>query len=359
MRIAVIFASLMAINSAATAAELKWPLLEEVLTAPAELRFDKAKIRDVVISISRGYRIEMVVDEKSLEDAALTNEPVSGSAKCNTLAEALTALLSPHHLGWTIEDDVVSITTREQLPFRRITRIYRATDAKSAQKIAAEMPKRYKPGTWTGVDNRPYAHAYGRAVIIRHNAEDHVSIGKSFADELTLAKGDGSSLLPATLCQQRDVEFVDAKLCDVAAWLEKQSGLKVRIHERSLNENNLDPQMRFTANAKHRSLSNGLTTVLAQHNLQWFVRDEVLTIASDEDPIEVHAVHDIRSLVLDDDYNALQDFILTNVTFWREQSGPPPIHFAVPHHVVIEADYQEQLQLAKKLEALRVALRKD
>jgi hypothetical protein len=102
------------------------PTLDEVLRSPAELEFRDTSLAVVASKLSQQYRINVLLREKSLADAAIAPEQkISRKVKGETLGGALTALLAPSEFAWTRQGEVLLITTKESAGWERTTHIYR------------------------------------------------------------------------------------------------------------------------------------------------------------------------------------------------------------------------------------------
>jgi hypothetical protein len=105
----------------------------EALAAPARsFEFFEAPLTEVVNRIKEDHEIPIVLDEKALADAAIgTDTLITKNLKGITLRSALKLMLKDHALSYAIRDEVLIITTQEQVdtnPDYRPTKVYPVAD---------------------------------------------------------------------------------------------------------------------------------------------------------------------------------------------------------------------------------------
>lgn len=105
----------------------------EALSAPARnFEFFEAPLTEVINRIKEDHEIPIVLDEKALADAAIgTDTLITKSLRGITLRSALKLMLKDHALSYAIRDEVLIITTQEQVdtnPDYRPTKVYPVAD---------------------------------------------------------------------------------------------------------------------------------------------------------------------------------------------------------------------------------------
>lgn len=329
---------------------------------PADLTFDDAKLKDVAEWLAKKYRINVFLDEKSLAATRLSDVLITKSATSDTLAVALIDVLKPYSLKWVSEDEVLYLSAAER--WEHVVHVYRTESPKTAKEVCSRLVREYLPGTWATADEYRdgRATAYGRAVVIERSSVDHFMIRRKFADVLTRLDADASNLLPPNLLVRGDVEFVDAKLIDVAKWFGKETGLKVYINEQSLKNEAISLDTRFTKRITNVSMAAALDLCLRDETIGWSCSGRFLTIASQESlqGVPMTAVYDARGLVLHDgtDLDGLVDLVTSFVPgeFLREGNGHTPIKYAEPGYIVVELPFKAQRVIAPLIQELRWAL---
>ncbi len=89
--------------------------VQKALAEPAELDFDQTSLKDVLEAIGIRHRINIILDEKSFNDASIPFEtPITINVKGVSLRSALRLMLQQHSLNYLLDDgidNVLIITT--------------------------------------------------------------------------------------------------------------------------------------------------------------------------------------------------------------------------------------------------------
>src|SRR4029450_186739 len=89
----------------------------------------EARLRDAIESLSRQFQVQMLVSAKHLSDAGINvDAPVTKQLQNLPLESILRLLLEDFDLGFTIRDNVIVITSHEDLEGQLKTRIYPVLD---------------------------------------------------------------------------------------------------------------------------------------------------------------------------------------------------------------------------------------
>ena len=113
-------------NRARSEEELR---IEKSLNSPVSLHFDEAPLKDVIDEIRQQIEINIVIDRLGLEEVgATTNSPVSIDLNGIKLKSILNLMLEPLDLDYTIQDDVLKITSKMRQQGRLITATYPVAD---------------------------------------------------------------------------------------------------------------------------------------------------------------------------------------------------------------------------------------
>lgn len=103
--------------------------IEQALAAPTQLEFIETPLQDVVDYLKDFHGIEIQIDEKALEDSGIGKDsPITKNLKGISLRSALELMLRDLELTYTIEHEVLLITTREEAKTHLITTIYPVAD---------------------------------------------------------------------------------------------------------------------------------------------------------------------------------------------------------------------------------------
>ncbi|HEX4129628.1 MAG TPA: hypothetical protein VHZ24_06265 [Pirellulales bacterium] len=103
----------------------------KALAEPTELEFIETPLQDVVEYLKTRHNIEIQLDKKALEEAALPPDtPVTRNLKGITLRSALRLMLRelPAELTYIIRDEVLLITSKTQADLLTTTKVYPVAD---------------------------------------------------------------------------------------------------------------------------------------------------------------------------------------------------------------------------------------
>jgi hypothetical protein len=101
----------------------------KALDEPTELEFIETPLSDVVEYLKTRHNIEIQLDKKALEEAAIQPDtPISRNLKGVTLRSALRLMLREYDLTYVIRDEVLQITTRTAADLLLTTKVYPVAD---------------------------------------------------------------------------------------------------------------------------------------------------------------------------------------------------------------------------------------
>jgi hypothetical protein len=103
--------------------------IEQALTEPVEFEFLDTPLTDVVAFIADSFSIPVYLDGKALEDAGVTPDtPITFQAREIKLESALNLMLGQLEIGFTIENEMLLISTAEELNSTMEIRVYPVGD---------------------------------------------------------------------------------------------------------------------------------------------------------------------------------------------------------------------------------------
>jgi type II secretory pathway component GspD/PulD (secretin) len=106
--------------------------IEQAMTGPVEFEFIETPINDVAAFIADSFGIPVYLDRKALEDAGITpDDPVTFQSREVKLESALNLMLGQLELDYAIENEVLLISTQEELNSTLDTRVYPVADLTS------------------------------------------------------------------------------------------------------------------------------------------------------------------------------------------------------------------------------------
>ncbi|HMC10694.1 MAG TPA: hypothetical protein VKH44_05370, partial [Pirellulaceae bacterium] len=99
--------------------------IREALDRPVELDFDNVPLKDAVKHLRKSLKIPIVLSLKKLEEASVSPDtPVTQKLAAGPAARQLETLLKELELDFVIRDEVLQITTPEDVESQLVTRIY-------------------------------------------------------------------------------------------------------------------------------------------------------------------------------------------------------------------------------------------
>jgi TolA-binding protein len=103
--------------------------INAALDSPTDVQFFETPLQDVVDYLRLFHEIPIELDKRALEDVGIaTDVPITRSLQGITLRSALRLLLRDLDLTYTVEDEVLQITTPEEAEIRLSTVVYPVTD---------------------------------------------------------------------------------------------------------------------------------------------------------------------------------------------------------------------------------------
>ena len=103
--------------------------IEKALESRTSLEFIETPLQDVVDYLKDFHEIEIQIDKRALDDVGVgTDTPITRNLKNISLRSALNLMLGEHDLTYTIADEVLLITTREEAATRLTTKVYPVAD---------------------------------------------------------------------------------------------------------------------------------------------------------------------------------------------------------------------------------------
>ena len=137
------------------------------LKNPISLHFDNAPLAQVLKFISETQGINVVVDEAGLSEEGLTSSiPVSINLDGITMKSAMNLLLKPLNLDYTIEDEVLKITSKLRQQGDMVASVYQVADLVVPVSIHPPTSQFQKgTGFGSGFQNIPSFRANGLAQV--------------------------------------------------------------------------------------------------------------------------------------------------------------------------------------------------
>ncbi len=375
--------------------------VQKALAEPAELDFDQTSLKDVLEAIGIRHRINIILDEKSFNDASIPFEtPITINVKGVSLRSALRLMLQQHDLNYLLDDgadNVLIITTdacraKEHLDVRLFD-VHELTPPPNEylladpeyDEIVEVITGTIAPQTWTSAGGAGSVAPFGDMLVVAQTDEVQAMIPPLLAALETARKQqqpaakDSARAIPAAsatpedglrpqLDARIDVDFDQTSLTDVADWF-KVKGLPMQIDSKALGDANIPIETPITFNARNVRASWALKTLLKSHDLTYYVDQGQVLITTDAKAKErlftrVYPVADLlrgdsqdSTAVPEADYDDLIEIITRTVwpTTWDSSGGPGsivPVRVAKAIVVAQSADVHRQIDsLFEKMRA--------
>ncbi len=170
---------------------------EAILRQPARFEFVDTPLSDAIAYLANQHNIEIQLDRKGLADAAVDpSAPVTASLrKPIALESALHLILDEFDLTFTVQDEVMKITSKEKADEVLITVVYPVSDLLSRQRnwgpLMNMITNTVQPDSWddNGGPGSMQPFTKGGLLIISQKRDVHAEIRELLANmRLELAK---------------------------------------------------------------------------------------------------------------------------------------------------------------------------
>ncbi len=155
--------------------------IEEALLAPGQVEFVDAPLSEAVEQLQQRFGIAIGVDVAAMEEAGITTDArVNGSYSDISLRSILHHLLRPLQLTYVIRDEILLITTQEELEQSVEVRVYRIEKPNNATvsltKFAEMLPNLIEPDSWTEQGGETFCTTYDDKLVVRSSPDVHDQI---------------------------------------------------------------------------------------------------------------------------------------------------------------------------------------
>jgi hypothetical protein len=409
--------------------------MKEALGKQVNWKFKELPLGEVVEALRKELKISLHLDRRPLEELGITSDsPVTFEMSGVTARSALYLLLRDLDLTTMIHGEILVITTPEMADANLITQTYDVADlvlveggeGSDFNTLIDMITKTVKPMTWDEVGGSGSIQSFEspgiHALVISQTDEIHDQIVELFADLRALRRQDigpkhvpqvgsapaDNNPLPAissartavrasderirkALKKTVDVHISQASLSEVAAYLEKECGEKIRIDLPAIAEKDEDgrnqmmfgpseprlsagevekkvSEIKISAHFNRVSVATALDFMLLDEGLSWTVLEECLLITSKTNA-ESHLhkrtydISDLPSYRTDEgktvpDYERLIDTIEASIqpNSWGKFDGPGSITSFEAEGIqalAVAQTWQNQEKIVTLLEDLR------
>lgn len=178
--------------------------IKEALAKPTEMTFIEAPLSEVIDYLKGHHRIEIQLDKRALSDVGIeADSPITTNLRGVSLRSALKLLLRELNLTWTIQDEVLLITTPEEAEMRLTTKVIDVSDLvvcldeddedwDDYTTLIDAITTSSSPTTWDDVGGpgsiTGASLSTAKVLIVSQTREVHEEVAKLLADIREIAK---------------------------------------------------------------------------------------------------------------------------------------------------------------------------
>lgn len=294
--------------------------IEAALSGKVSVDVTDQPLNEVVKSLANQAQITFVITRKIEDAGVLRDQPVTMTLKNVSLRSVLRNLLGNLNLTYMIKDEVLKITTVEDVvsPENVLMRVYPVKDLVATGKKSpnGESELRFnaledfvqlgiEPDAWSDVGGAGSAMGFhnSASLVVSNRRDIHERVSSLLAAlrEVKAAQTPESrKALPVSVPVLQDVdlevqrrietalaktvsyEFKDAPLKEVCAKISDDVGLPILLTKK-IEDAGVEPNQPVSIKVEKISLRSFLRLLLGDLNLTYYVKDEVLKITTVED----------------------------------------------------------------------------
>jgi hypothetical protein len=285
------------------------------LQSKIDVDFKDATLTTVAEFFENALGVNVYFNRRALNEVAVdpATTPVTLNVKGISAQSALRLVLAPHDLTWTVENEVLAITTPDAVNQELVTRVYPVGDLEEtdhSQETSAPardrldslielMQTTIQPQSWDDVGGPGNMDALQQNLVVTQTIEVHEEIQDLLAAIRRVRKaldsndwktaypaypsstGPQYEALEAALLKRVSLKLDRVSLVELAADLTNNYGVSTVLNARALDDIGLDPSKTLVSlKAKEITLRSALRLMLSEHDLTWVLQDEVLQITT-------------------------------------------------------------------------------
>lgn len=347
-------------------------LMPAKLTARAKVDLSSASLTELVAWLREEQKLVVLLNQKALADAdVLASEPVSDWLADEPIYLLLDRLRSLK-LGWYYENEVLYITSAEEVENRLATVPYNIGDlldaGYEADSLEETIESTVAASEWDSVGGSGSLTFIGDVMFVRQTDAIHREVQgllaalRKHARQTFILDPPKHHIFRQQLDGNVSVDFVDMPLEAAVKQLSESTGVDIRLNLTALRGVRIREREPVTVRLADRKLRTVLQAMIMDLNLSWTLRDGVLWITTPEEVKSLlkTAVYDVRDLCRDaDESDALTEAITSqaDAQTWDEVGGSGSICFAKPGTMVIRNEERVLATVLDLLETYRTALR--
>ncbi len=330
--------------------------IAKALDTPTPLEFFETPLTDIAAFLAEYHDIAVRFDERALEDAGIALDmPITFQVDKIKLRNALKLMLGKKDLGVHIRHEALFITTYDYLRNEVSTQVYSIYDLLGQDRDGEGeawvdiIVSTVSPDSWDEQGGPGAIASYRGRLVVTQTDEVHSQLqsllsgmrkyhlaakaapGKPLPTVIECEDGGrGLEAWNAILAKELNLEFVDTPLSDVILFLSDKLGVPVKLDERALEDSAIPFDLPITYSQQGVSLRAALAVMLAKHDLNWVISNEVLLITTNDVACEevFTRIYPVADLVRTSD-GTLDSWQLMEVlqstvmpASWADQGGP-------------------------------------
>jgi serine/threonine protein kinase len=338
------------------------------LSRPAEFDFANTPLDQVARFLEKKHGIPFWIERWALAKVGLdVQAPVTAKSRGGTLAENLSAALKPLDLMWTIEGNLVVITTADEAKQRVHTCVYKPVRPVDLNNLIDEIRTNIPPEAWDSVGGRGSIKPMSvGALVVTQRPDVHQQIRQHYSDLLESirppsparpTRADDHASLDEVLDQSSTCDFAGTSLANALKQLGDRHGIHLGIDERSFQGVGIAPDTPITCKLSGAPLRTLLTLMLREVGLTWTVTPTGIIVTTPREArktLELIA-YDAADLANDGDYTELIDVIKSTIApdAWTDTGGPGSVRGSVRGTLDVRQNYHVHRQIEDLLAALQ------
>jgi hypothetical protein len=346
----------------------------EALSLETQFNFAAVPLDEALALFAQSHGLQIYVDQRALAEERVSPQVVlAGELPRGPLARGLDALLSAPGLTYTINHEVLVVTSRRAAAAQLEVVVYRLKQGVMPDKLITHIAKTHAPESWEQ-NGGPGAMAElsPRLLLVRQSQPVHRLLEQQFSQVFVPVRRPESRPAPlppreptaaSALRQSTTCEFVATPLTDAARFLADRHKTRIELDLPALQAARIAPQAPVSGRFQDVRLETVLDLLLSQHGLTWRAERKTLhlTTPGQEQALLERVQYDVADVTRQLDPAQLQRAILACVApkSWDSQGGRASLQSEPAKGALqVVQSFHVHRQLQELIEDLRAALAK-
>ena len=343
--------------------------IETALNQPTQCEFVETPLSDVLDYFSDHHAIPFGLDRRSLDDVGIGSDvPITARHRQGDLATTLDTILEPLDLTWVIRHSVLLITTKAEAEAMCDARVYRLMRQVTFDELIRDITGNIAPKSWDTVGGPgSLSPVPSGALVVAQTQANHRQIEKHYQGVLKRVRSPVPATVPEligpavakVLSTDTRLEFIEAPLKDVVAFLESSHDVEVTLDTRALDDVGLGTDTPITINVRGVRLASALSLILRPLELTWTADQNGIRITIPEVAEgKIELVHyPVNALVQGGQTDHLIEAVTSCVApaAWDQVGGPGSIRLGIRGTLDVRQSFGVHQPVAQLLADLREA----